>query len=398
MRSVKFFMTVYLLFSYLCVFPGRITSTLFLKPAQAFDGNTATSIEQFATDTPFVFEDKERWLLNQLETKSYPVDPVANIPWSGGFSGVDDIEGAFNNARSAENSQLGINIPILSLPTQEKWSSMSDGEKALWLVNQERTDRGIHPLHGIETNVTSVAQYYAQFLLENNAWGHYEDGKSPWDRLNSNVAIGDCHDFLNVAENLACFVTSGDDIPLPVERAVYNWMYDDSSSAWGHRHAILWFPYNDNSGTSGMEGFLGIGRANGGPYQGPFSTPWNYAEIIVMNVFDPCITWDYDLLPEAPASIDYPYNDPDGSFTVSWSTVSDAAGYQLERSTDLSFTSAVTCYSGQSTSYSASGLINGTYFYRVKAYNDSGSSNWKTGHAIIVGTPRMPWIPLLLDE
>ncbi|MCG7852354.1 MAG: hypothetical protein MIO92_07515, partial [Methanosarcinaceae archaeon] len=49
----------------------------------------------------------------------------------------------------------------------------------------------------------------------------------------------------------------------------------------------LWFPYTDNSGTPGMEGFLGIGRANGGPYQGPFSAPWNYAEIIVMNVFTP---------------------------------------------------------------------------------------------------------------
>jgi hypothetical protein len=70
-------------------------------------------------------------------------------------------------------------------------------------------------------------------------------------------------------------------------------MYDDAGSGWGHRHAILWYPYNDNSGPSGQEGFLGIGRANGGPYQGPFSQPWNFAELIVMNVFDPCATWQY---------------------------------------------------------------------------------------------------------
>ena len=237
----------------------------------------------------------------QLETKAYPIDPIANIPWSGGFSGVNDIDSAFNTARSIENNQLGIYIPMLSFPSQEEWDSMNDGEKALWLINQERIDRGIDPLHGIETHVTSVAQYYAQFLLENNAWGH--------------------------------------------------------------RHAVLWFPYNDNSGTPGMEGFLGIGRANGGPYQGPFNSPWNYAEIIVMNVFDPFSTWDYGAPPEIPASISYPFNDPDGSFTVSWSAVSEASGYQLERTTNPSFSSAITCYTGPSTSYSESGLINGTYYY-----------------------------------
>jgi hypothetical protein len=40
-----------------------------------------------------------------------------------------------------------------------------------------------------------------------------------------------------------------------------------------------------------MEGFLGIGRASGGPYQGPFSSAWSNAEIIVMNIFDPCSAW-----------------------------------------------------------------------------------------------------------
>ncbi len=65
------------------------------------------------------------------------------------------------------------------------------------------------------------------------------------------------------------------------------------AAAWGHRHAILWYPYNNNSGPTGAEGFLGIGRASGGPYQGPFTSEWNFAEIIVMNVFDPCATWDY---------------------------------------------------------------------------------------------------------
>jgi uncharacterized protein YkwD len=213
------------------------------------------------------------------------------------MDGVADIQSAFNHARAQENAQLGLNLNMLTLPSQGTWDALGDGGKALWLINAERRDRGVPPLHGVESHVTGVAQYYAQYLLDNDLWGHNEDGLSPWGRLDANPAIYACHDFLNVAENIAVFVTSGSTIPLPVERSVYMWMYEDAGSGWGHRHAILWYPYNDNSGPSGQEGFLGIGRASGGPYQGPFLQPWNFAELIVMNVFDPCATWDYGYPP-----------------------------------------------------------------------------------------------------
>ena len=104
---------------------------------------------------------------------SYPTDPTADIPWSCGFSGVDQIQCAFNNARSAENTQLGTSLPMLTLPSQATWDTMSDGEKALWLINRERDDRGMEPLEQIESNVTDVAQTYADFLLDNDAWGHH---------------------------------------------------------------------------------------------------------------------------------------------------------------------------------------------------------------------------------
>jgi hypothetical protein len=220
--------------------------------------------------------------------KAYPPDPTDDIPWTGGTSGVASIQSAFNNGRTVENSQLGSDIPMMTLPSQNQWDGMSDSEKAFWLVNRERLDRDVHAMHGVESNVEGIAQYYAQYLLDNNAWGHNEDGHTPWQRLNTNPAINACHDFLNVAENLAAFMSSMPNIPLPVERSVYNWMYDDAGSSWGHRHMILWYPYNDNSGPAGMEGFMGIGRVFGGPWQG-----WPYAQIVVMNVFDPCASWDY---------------------------------------------------------------------------------------------------------
>ena len=157
---------------------------------------------------------------------AYPDDPTDNIPWSppNAFSGVADIQTAFNNARATENTLLDTSIPMLTLPSQAEWDAKSNGEKALWLINRERVDRGVHPLHGLETNVTSVAQDYAEYLIDHDTFGHDADGRDPWERLNDNPAIGACHDFLYVAENLAVFWTSGTSIPLPVERAVYTWM------------------------------------------------------------------------------------------------------------------------------------------------------------------------------
>ena len=222
---------------------------------------------------------------------AYPADPLSNLEWSNGTNGIIDIKIAFDAARQHQNSELGTSLPEITMPTQALWDSFSDGEKALWLINSERKDRSLMLLDGLEENVREVAQYYADYLLSNDAWGHYEDGRSPWDRLSDNPAIGACHDFLEVAENLAVLVSTGN-IALPIERSIYMWMYDDAGSNWGHRHAILWYPYNDNSGIVGIEGFLGIGRASGGPYQGPFDNSWPNAEIIVMNVFDPCSSWN----------------------------------------------------------------------------------------------------------
>ena len=215
---------------------------------------------------------------------SYPPDPLSDIEWPYSTeNSVAAIQSRFNTARTNENSQLGTSIPMLSLPSQSVWDSMSDGERALWLINRERVDRDLTPLHGIEANVTSVVQAYAQYLIDNDVFSHTADGKTPWQRLMENPLINACHDSY-MAENLAGFWGSW---MLPVERAVYVWMYDDSSSSWGHRHNLLWYPYTDNSGPVGKEGFIGIGRATG-TFQG-----WSNSNIIVMNVFDPCSTWDY---------------------------------------------------------------------------------------------------------
>jgi len=81
------------------------------------------------------------------DSRSYPQDPSSDINWSAGTSGVADIQSAFNNGRAGENSQLGLSIPMLALPSQATWDGMSNSEKAFWLVNRERIDRRTLGLH-----------------------------------------------------------------------------------------------------------------------------------------------------------------------------------------------------------------------------------------------------------
>ena len=343
---------------------------------------------------------------SNIEALSYPSDPTSDIAWSGGTSGVADIQSAFNNARNQENSQLGTSLPPMVLPNQTTWDSMTDNEKSLWLINQERVARGVMPLDNIKDNVTGVAQYYADYLLDNDAWGHTEDGNSPWDRLDNNPAIGACHDFLSVSENLAVFVTSGNSIALPIERSIFMWLYDDSGSSWGHRHAILWYPYNDNSGQVGKEGFLGIGRANGGPYQGTFSSSWNFAEIIVMNVFDPCSTWVYPA-PEVINIIRTDHN-PSGAATVDF-TVTFSEPVTGVDTSDFALTTtgvsgaSVLSLTGSGTTYTVTvntGSGNGTIRLDVSdddtivdgAGNplggiDAGNGDYTSGESYTIETP-----------
>jgi hypothetical protein len=68
------------------------------------------------------------------------------------------------------------------------------------------------------------------------------------------------------------------------------------------------------------------------------------------------------------------------SFTANWSSATGASGYRLDVSTSSSFTSYISGYQnldvGDITSRSVSGLTaNTTYYYRVRAYNASGTSD-----------------------
>ena len=88
--------------------------------------------------------------------------------------------------------------------------------------------------------------------------------------------------------------------------------------------------------------------------------------------------------PSMPDSIQYPGERCDGVFTVTWSSVAQATEYVLERGENDSFSGAMQVYGGAATTYDEDGLEGGTYYYRVRAQDSCGSSEWRNGPAIEV--------------
>jgi len=86
------------------------------------------------------------------------------------------------------------------------------------------------------------------------------------------------------------------------------------------------------------------------------------------------------LPPGIPASISVPSTSSTGSYTVSWGSASGTVtAYELYEATNPGFSGQTLAYSGTSTSAPISGKGEGTYYYRVRACNSGGCSDYRTG-------------------
>jgi uncharacterized protein YkwD len=225
-----------------------------------------------------------------------PPNPSVDFPYAwGAGSTFADIALAFNGARAQENTdpntsgEAYVPMPNLVMPPEATWNTMSDNDKAVWLINQERAVRNLVPMEGWTQAASNMGQAWTDYLLANDFFDHDDPTiPDPDPTTLGNRAptyYGTCWSW--VGENLYWQPWAA----VPVEAAIYNWIYDDSSSAWHHREYILRDTYSDNACLAGQEGFLGIGRtsepAGGGTYQGA-----DVAEIVGLEMFDPCGTWD----------------------------------------------------------------------------------------------------------
>ena len=91
----------------------------------------------------------------------------------------------------------------------------------------------------------------------------------------------------------------------------------------------------------------------------------------------------------APASMDCPGTDHDGTFDLTWEGVvsDDPITYTVQRSTSGLFPDPATVYSGSDTSCSVTELEDGEYYFRVRASSPCSTSNWRLGSKISVERP-----------
>ena len=94
--------------------------------------------------------------------------------------------------------------------------------------------------------------------------------------------------------------------------------------------------------------------------------------------------------PQAPVLSAISNPDLDGSYAVNWSAPSTAIWYVVEEDDNPSFTSPAQVYDGPTTTWNASGKTDGTYYYRVRATNDAGSSGWSNSQSVLVQAPTGP--------
>ncbi|GEM_PF-2631890 len=263
------------------------------------DGDTATDTV-IVTATEAVVSAYECPATKATEenfTDSYIDNAVEDRKWSIGWSdpiSVDQIAAEFNAARDRDDTISG----HLVMPSQAEWDAMSDSEKALYLINSERCARGIRPYEAIDTGVeSSPAQTYAEYLRDNNVFGHEEDGRDPWQRLeeDAGVIVGTNADIFVYGENLA-YQASGNSAAYPtvyepVAVSVYNWIYadkDDTGGNYGHRKFAFATGLVENFGKENKEGLVGVGVATAQYEKDGYYWTKVYT---VLNGFDPNENW-----------------------------------------------------------------------------------------------------------
>ena len=232
---------------------------------------------------------------------TYPADPPADVswPWRDWKATITTIENKFNDARKKDPT---ISVDLKIEYTQAQWDALSSNQKALYLSNKERIDRGIKPYAAVSKELKDVAEDFAKYLhdVEEGIAHNVNEGEwtgsgrsadaccGPTDRIAAKPGLGAGKEFFKFSENLA-WQSAGtkDQIPEPEALAIYNWIYDDSGSRWGHRHFSL-AALNNNAGGAEAEGLLGFGV-----FQGNGETGKKKGSYEVMNVADEKATWDY---------------------------------------------------------------------------------------------------------
>jgi hypothetical protein len=92
-------------------------------------------------------------------------------------------------------------------------------------------------------------------------------------------------------------------------------------------------------------------------------------------------------IPDTPVLDPIDNSDGDGYYTVSWNAAYLADTYTLQEDDNAGFSSPTTRYADSGTSWYASDQAVGTYYYRVRASNSWGDSQWSNIQSVTVLPP-----------
>ncbi|RVU82787.1 hypothetical protein EOL70_19795 [Leucothrix sargassi] len=267
-------------------------------------------------------------------TDTFIENGTADIEWSSAAANisvsVSEIASAFNDARALDPT---IKQKLL-MPLQADWDAMTTSEKGLFLVNSERCARGLPPFEAIAPELINSTSKYADELSDSGAFSHTHGVyPNPSARIEgyAGVDVGTNADWMAQTENLSRHVSGFSagypTIYEPIARAMYTYMYADTSSNYGHRTLILINVDNENSGEAGAEGLFALSKTT---KQYKDSEFFKTDVTSVMHVFDPNEAWDMSNVLPAPT-------------TYGPEAASDCLSGTFSESTDIDGNNTSTC-------------------------------------------------------
>ncbi len=190
-----------------------------------------------------------------------------------------------------------------------------------------------------------------------------------------------------------------------ISNNLFNGLYFDISSDDNHiyHNSIInntvqatdlgttyWVTYNDGSWEGNYwSDYTGLDDGSGGRTAGDGIGDTNIPHLGLDN-FPFIKAWDWKI-PEVPVLTDPGTYDPDGNYTISWSHCNKSLGYTLQEDISNTFDSPVIVYNSSNTFCNINPKPNGTYYYRVRAYNNRFHSDWSNSVDITVDWP--PAVP-----
>ncbi len=282
------------------------------------------------------------------------INSTCNLNYNHGIEVINSNNNVINNCTANRNFDDGINIYYLcSSSNISNCSTNNNNGDGIELYHSSSTkiDYNICSKNGNGTRLDSNSKnniILRNIISNNNDNGIYIPAGCDNNRIYHNDIVTNINQALDAGNNI--------------------WNNNQLEGNYWSDYAGL------DNGAGGRVPGDGIGDTNI-PHPGV-----GYDNYPLMNPF----RWRYL---DSPILVDPGELSLDGSYLLTWNLIDKATGYIVEEDIDRLFSSPVIIYDGSELLCNFAGKENGTYFYRVRAYNVFTQSQWSNNVNITVDYP-----------